>query len=413
VAAPTEPHVLHSRLTHSLEAAQIGRRLAEKLIRDADQELIEAVGGIDPDVVEAACLAHDLGHPPFGHVAEDVLNTLARDPGGLYDGFNGNAQTFRIITKLAQRATRFTGLDLTRATLNAVLKYPWLYEDSDPLRDKKWGAYSAEAEDFTFARALQPGTTARSIEAELMDWADDVAYAVHDAEDFFRAGLMPLHRLWNWKRREPARGVSTRSWSGDELEDFLDAAEASPRLKRELPTANREAIEEGLDRALGRFLLTLPYRGIRAEQAALSMWKSRLIDDYIGAIQLLVPGQAVPCAARNPEFVLEVEVLKELTWFYVIETPATLTQQCGQRKIIQSLFTELRAAALDRKRWRTFPLEYQSALRDLAASGERDHPDYTRLVIDMIASMTEAQAITMYGRLSGGALGSIFDHLAG
>jgi len=119
VVAPGEGHIFHNRLTHTLEVAQIGRRLAEKIVVE-DRELADALGEIDPEVVEAAALAHDLGHPPFGHITERLLDKLVVDEGDP-DGYEGNAQSFRIITKLAIRRENQIGLNLTRATLNAVL----------------------------------------------------------------------------------------------------------------------------------------------------------------------------------------------------------------------------------------------------------------------------------------------------
>src|ERR1700722_5092020 len=121
VATPIEGHIFHNRMTHTLEVAQFARRLAEKLI-DGQRTEAERRGGIDPEVVEAAAFAHDLGHPPFGHIAELELDELGRKHGAV-DGFEGNAQSFRILTKVAAHRSRYKGLNLTRATLNAVLKY--------------------------------------------------------------------------------------------------------------------------------------------------------------------------------------------------------------------------------------------------------------------------------------------------
>jgi dGTPase len=154
-------------------------------------------------VVEAACLAHDLGHPPFGHAAETELDRLVLDPkivGGkdedaAEDGYEGNAQTFRILTKLAVRFHRdWPGLDLTRATLAATLKYPWLRDLSDEKRGKKWSAYTSEETQFRWAREFCNGDF-KSAEAELMDWADDIAYSVHDLEDFHRVGIIPWSEI--------------------------------------------------------------------------------------------------------------------------------------------------------------------------------------------------------------------------
>ncbi len=184
-----ENNIFRNRLTHSLQVARTAHDLAEHLSQT--QSDVAKKLGVDADVTEAAALAHDLGHPPFGHVGEEELNELVTGEGDL-DGFEGNAQSFRIVTKLEVVWPTFLGLNLTRASLNAMLKYPRLREP----HDLKWGAYSSEREVLRFARGLEsPGDERKSAEAELMDWSDDVTYAVHDLEDFFRAGLIPLHHL--------------------------------------------------------------------------------------------------------------------------------------------------------------------------------------------------------------------------
>jgi dGTPase len=195
VVSPTENHPIHNRLTHTLEVAQIGRSIAEELLRDeGNRDLAAKLGGLDPEVVEAAALAHDLGHPPFGHVTEMELDELIKKQ-SVADGFEGNAQSFRIVTKLAVRYPDINGLNLTRATLCAILKYPWMRGTTGE-KAEKWGAYGTEIEQLAWARELMPSCSEiKSLEAEIMDWADDVAYAVHDMEDFFRAGLIPLDRL--------------------------------------------------------------------------------------------------------------------------------------------------------------------------------------------------------------------------
>jgi dGTPase len=118
--------LVHNRLTHSLKVAQVARAIAERLLADPDAAaLIDALGGCDPDVAEAAALAHDLGHPPFGHLGEQVLDRIARNRLGLPDGFEGNAQSYRIVTSTEIRGTARIGLDLTAAVRAAMLKYPW------------------------------------------------------------------------------------------------------------------------------------------------------------------------------------------------------------------------------------------------------------------------------------------------
>ena len=170
----------------------MARRLAEKLLRDTDAigpRAARALGELDPDAAEAAGLAHDLGHPPFGHVAEQILRDTTSA------SFEGNPQTFRIVTNLAVRTMDSPGLMLTRRTLNGILKYPWLREiEGSDKRKSKWGAYEPDKGAFAWVRRdSQPDEP--SLTARIMDWADDVTYAVHDLQDFYQAGLVPLHLL--------------------------------------------------------------------------------------------------------------------------------------------------------------------------------------------------------------------------
>lgn len=229
VTAPEAGHTFHNRLGHSLKVAQVGRRNAERLRKLADRkQLPPAAAGLalslDPDAVEAACLAHDLGHPPFGHVAEKALHEEAREALGTgFDAFEGNAQSFRIVTRLAVRNT-LSGLSLTRQTLDALLKYPWAFSMNPTAKaHHKWGFYSVgggdrEAFEFVRPEADADAEGPRCLEAEIMDWADDLTYAVHDLDDFFRAGLIPLHRLGD-----------PRSPEFEELgQMFEDAREAEP-----------------------------------------------------------------------------------------------------------------------------------------------------------------------------------------
>jgi dGTPase len=148
IAAPESGPTIHNRLTHTLKVAQVARRLSKRLGFDADGQ----------ETAAAAALAHDLGHPPFGHLAEEVLNEQAKNWGG----FEGNAQSFRIVTFLALRSDDYRGLNLTARTLNAILKYPWLRDLDDPKKKiKKWGAYFGEEDDFNFARSLSTSSSLR------------------------------------------------------------------------------------------------------------------------------------------------------------------------------------------------------------------------------------------------------------
>lgn len=372
VVSADNGYVFHNRLTHSIQVAQVGRRLAEKLTK----RFPESKDFIDPDVVEAACMAHDLGHPPFGHAAEKTLNTLTESIGG----FEGNAQSFRIVTRLASRSPGYPGLDLTRATLAATLKYPWL-RNANPKNRKKWGAYPSEREDFDFASRLLPAPNQPTIEARLMDWADDITYSVHDLEDFFRAGRIPLHLLGR------AGSPEQQAFFDNVFERRVDDADFE----------SKDQIREVFTQLLTIFPLTAAYNGSALHRSALRYFTGFLIGRYINAarIENLKMG---PKIVIDEALQVEVKMLKELTWTYVIEGPSLAAQQHGQRKIISELYKIYSESALDPKNWAIFPMYYREKLH----TNQDDLIELQRIPVDLIASMTEKQAIAMYHRLSGG-----------
>src|SRR4029453_12152699 len=272
------------------------------------------LGGLDHVVVQAAANAHDLGHPPFGHLGERVLDRLARERFGLADGFEGNAQTFRVLTELEVLGPSDQGLNLTAATRAAVLKYPWArfhYPDPHPTdwptpprgaghrRGKgaaKFSAYIIDLpEMLDVLRAfpdLPPGR--QTLECSVMDLADDIAYSLHDVEDFHRSGVLQFSpvsgefRSWETNRAELA--------ALDETE--LARADRQPgtgleRLRRRLATrdgwifdedtfaaAVASVGEEFVDGVLAR-----PYDGSMVADRAASGFTSRWIDRLISSVR--------------------------------------------------------------------------------------------------------------------------------
>jgi dGTPase len=174
VAVPWENDFQRTRLSHSLECAQIGRELGESL-------------GADPDLLETACLSHDMGHPPFGHNGEEALAVAALDCGG----FEGNAQSFRLLTRIEAKTVdaqgKSLGLNLTRASLDAATKYPWARAENP----RKFGVYDDDVEIFNWVRQGAPAGR-KCLEAQIMDWSDDCAYSVHDLEDAIFAGQITV-----------------------------------------------------------------------------------------------------------------------------------------------------------------------------------------------------------------------------
>lgn len=393
--AAHEGHVFHNRLTHSIRVAQIARRLAQKFQSEAANKT-ESVGGINSDVAEAAGLAHDLGHPPFGHIAEEELRSCA-EKRDVPDGFEGNAQSFRIVTKLALRSPEVPGLNLTRATLNAILKYPWPRQ-VEGYGKEKYGIYQSEIEDFRFARELQPrpDDKRKGPEAEIMDWADDVTYAVHDAEDFYRARLTPLDRLASLD-------------DGSERKRFFDGMYQSPELTKRMGSESRTELEEAFFKVITTFSISEPYTGSREHRSRLRDFSSNLIGQFVDAIELHVP------LSENELFVkvrplqkLQVRVLKALTWFYVIYNPALATQQYGQRKIIRDLFEIFGNAAVATKDQERNIIPF--AFRDEMQTAKDSPTLITRAVTDLLAGMTEQGMVKLYRRLTGIDMGSVLDY---
>lgn len=383
VVAPMEGHGFHNRLTHTIKVAQIGKRLAQRLLMENEPELIEAHGGVDPDAVEAACLGHDLGHPPFGHVAEEMLDRMLR-AGGLSDGFEGNAQSFRILTKLTIRSERHPGLNLTRATLDAAMKYPWQRHPGDP----KFAAYLTETDDFNFARTLSRAST-RSLDAEIMDWADDIAYSVHDLEDFYKAGLLPLQDLTQSREiRERFLEETRERWLLNRLiadeNEFELYADAFHRVMEELPPITEAFMGSTSQRARLRTVTSFSHH--------LYSRSATLAESTEG------PHLDIPEGIRA-----EVVMLKELTWHYVIHQPGLATLQHGQKRIIRDLFN-IYTEAIRSGEHDIFPQRYQPELLSAGDDNVR-----LRLVADTIANMTDQEALQTHGRLTGRRLGSVTD----
>jgi dGTPase len=354
-----------TRLTHSLECAQVGRELGAAL-------------GCDPDLVEAACLSHDLGHPPFGHNGEQALNDFAHDCGG----FEGNAQSLRLLTRIEPK--RFTaegsvGLNLTRATLDAATKYPWARgaHPTDPA-SPKFGVYEDDRPVFDWVREQAPGRRA-CFEAQVMDWSDDVAYSVHDVEDGLHAG----HIDPNCLHAEPERQEVFRVAAGRYAPAGTDPAELAAALDRLQDqewwphgydgTAVAQArLKDATSQLIGRFCLA-------AEGATRARYGSGRLTRY-GA-ELVVPHETR----------LECAVLKAVADRYVMQRAEQTRLRADQRVVISELAEALTARAPD-------GLDPQFRAWFDRAPDDRARK---RVVVDQIASLTDASARSLHGRLTG------------
>lgn len=395
VAGAAEGHVFHNRLTHTLKVAQIARRLAERLEGD---ELATTLGGIDPEVVEAAALAHDLGHPPFGHIAEHELDRLVKLYGD-EEGYEGNAQSFRIVTRLAAHHTDYAGLDLTRATLNAILKYPWrrALGDEKHKHYRKFGYYTTEQEYFDFARKgyLFSG---QSVEAGIMDIADAIAYSVHDLDDFYRAGLVPLFTL--------------RS-SANEFKSFLDGWKADNENDATM-CGRIDAFSSDFRDLLEFWPADRQHTGSRQQRRLLRWHTSKLIDRFVRAVSLRVPRPDAGPVELSPQYEMEVEFLQQIVRRYVINNPRLSTQQAGQTRIIAYLYRSYHKAIRTHDSRLIPPGFVDDAQEAVQVTNEKDRKrSVARVAADIVASLSDAQAQLLCRRMSGVATGSVGDILDG
>ncbi len=358
VVVPWESDFPRTRLTHSLEVAQIGRELGQAL-------------GCDPDLVETAGLAHDLGHPPFGHNGEQALDEVAQGCGG----FEGNAQSLRILTRLETKrldsSGASVGLNLTRATLDAATKYPWPRSSERP----KYGVYADDMDAFDWLRARAPGER-RCIEAQVMDWADDIAYSVHDFEDAIHAGHLTLDALHDAAERKVLldltneRYARTSEWA--ELEAALDRLLALPYWPHGYDESHRAmaSLKSTTSELIGRFCLA-------AETATRESYGDDALRRY--QADLVVP----------PDVRAECAVLKAITAQYVMLRKGAPERYAQQREIVTEL-THLLLLGAPATLEPIFAEWYGQAADDAGR---------LRAVIDQVASLTDTASLAAFGRL--------------
>ncbi len=359
VVAVGEGDFPRTRLTHSLECAQIGREFGGTL-------------GCDPDLVDAACLAHDLGHPPFGHNGESALASLAADCGG----FEGNAQSLRLLTRLETKVPG-AGLNLTRATLDATLKYPWIAGDG-AAGSAKFGAYATDAEAFGWIRlGAPPGRVC--LEAQVMDWADDVAYSVHDLEDGLQAGLITMRGLHDSSQRQAVAQLTATTYcdpgsvTAGELAGVFDGLLALDCWPGEFDGGPRSlaALKNLTSELIGRFCQT-------AQAATLASSDGHARHTRYGADLVVPRTQRLECA-----------LLKGVTAFYVMTRAGARAAQAAERDLVAELAAAIEPGA---------PGTLDPVLRPAWQAAGCDQAR-RRVVVDQIASLTDTSAIAWHRRL--------------
>jgi dGTPase len=395
VVRATSADFPRTRLTHSLECAQIGRELGQEI-------------GCDPDLVDAACLAHDIGHSPFGHNGEAALNELAAAIGG----FEGNAQTLRLLTRLEPK-TEGAGLNLTRATLDATLKYPWFGEPGT-----KFGAYAEDAEVFGWIRQGAPDRRP-CLEAQVMDWADDVAYSVHDMEDGFHAGLITFKNLKSATERAEVSRIAI-AYCPDgvteaELTEILEAL-----LALDIWPASYDggpgtvaALKNLTSELIGRFCVAAQQATLAAASASAPHPATATAAPHPAPASASAPHPAPdpaphlasPFSHTSPighsftryaaDLVvprrqrLECALLKAITARYVMNRAGVVAAQARERELLTELTYAVERGA---------PQTLDPLLRPSWDAAGTDAAR-RRVVIDQVASLTDTSAIAWHHRL--------------
>ena len=427
----------HNRLTHSLKVAQMGKRMAVLLANHAKADGISEIGP-NPDLVEAACLIHDIGHPPFGHIGEvevaaglDALWAKAESErlgttgqaehavGPHKDGFQANAQNLRIATYLSVRQNSDPrGLHLTRALLDAAIKYPWHRGPKDSHAAKHWGCYSTEddvlkwvlsSEDVPSAPVTEFDAPTRPIEEQIMDWADEVTYACHDVEDFYRAGLIPLDEVLSGlppSLTDKRKGASTEPEY--ETRRFLDYLKGERGDKYD-----EKAVLRALERAANPVGDIFPYEDTQAGRGSAAALTNSLLAFFLGkkdkddetegrSVRLEPVGDSPQLTRYGARLHIDqdvketCDVLNDLIKCYVINRPGLATQQQGQKRILRELLC-----------W--YADDPERLLPRARREEYMEHQDPLRAAADAVCSHTEAEAVRIYRRMSGIDYGQVTD----
>lgn len=364
VLSPSGGDFARTRLTHSLEVAQIGREMAIDL-------------GLNADIVDMACLAHDLGHPPFGHNGEKGLNDWAAEIGG----FEGNAQTLRLLTRIEPKVFladgTSVGLNLTRASLDATCKYPWPLSEAGEMREHsiKFGVYEDDVAIYNWMRQGAPDRI-KSVEAQVMDFSDDVAYSVHDFEDAIVSGYIKLDELAD-PAIEAELLAKISEWNVgaygiDELASALKnlrslpnwptAFDRSPAMLGSLKNLASDLIGRFVSRTISAVVDASP-------QESMARFGSRLsvpaeVKAEIAVLKGIVSAFLMSHESRRPIYEWQRELLAELADAILASNGENLDVYCT-------------------KAW-------------AAATTEREQ---RRVVVDQVASLTDQSAITLHNRL--------------
>ncbi|WP_147821327.1 dGTP triphosphohydrolase [Salidesulfovibrio onnuriiensis] len=364
-----------TRLTHSIEVSQIGRSICNHLNRTTDELGDDFT--IDQNLVESICLAHDIGHPSFGHAGEAVLNKLMKKHKA--GGFEGNAQNLRILVDIFYRkGSEWSGMKPTRAFLDGMLKYKTLFSDSK--KQKNHFVYDSQEEildfvsgDFRFRDEFpieKERNFFKSIECQIMDWADDIAYSIHDVSDGIQAGFITIK--------------SIRKWQQDKTTDYTGRDD---QLLDELCDA---MINDDYSRYL-----------------------ARLIGIFIHGTRLVRRETFLSSATNRYRFGIERDrqmddictLLKQMAIALVFHTPQVHQLEYKGEQILKRLFKVFSKRYVEREHshFTLLPDHYAKAI------DRADEPMKYRIICDYLSGMTDGFVVRTYKRLFDPDFGSIID----
>ena len=407
-----EHDFFRNRLTHSLEVAQVAKSIALRL-NHYDRYFQEHP--IDTDLVETAALAHDLGHPPFGHNGERALDDCMKDRGG----FEGNAQSLRILAKLSKKepqASPEVGLNLTHRTLAAIVKY----DDPIPIRRKinapiVKGYYDSEKDLVEKIKRSVLGeekdidnSVFKTIECQIMDLADDIAYSTYDLEDALKTGFVsPMKMILSTLKHRVYESILNKLKIDHAtlIKHVMDVwSEPAFDPKSLMLDIDNVDVHEGRHLALLAAAIYDKTQGIIEDGTARTKLTSHLIDECVEGVDVLV-NEDTPALSKvelKRDLLMRVKVLKRVTYGLVIESPRLKTVEYRGYQIVRDVFDALSGEGGDR----LLPDDYRERVVDAP-----DELARCRAICDFIAGMTDRYAIEFYGRLRSESAQTIFKPL--
>ena len=365
-----------TRLTHSLETAQIGKGIALDC------------GNADTDLVEAACLGHDIGHPPFGHTGEDVLKEKMR----LHGGFEANAQNLRILTRLEIRTSlkKQDGLNLSRATIDALLKYKKSYAEEDKEKSPhKWKFYYDEDKPLVeWASGGGPCPPERSFECEIMDWADEIAYSTHDLEDGIKAGMISESKITATVESRVKRAIGDK-WNDEAWEDITNRIRVASEEKgtnRDMKGRRKDLVSHFVDEFVHGFEVR---KRTSSHEASRYDYRFKPTETY-----------ATKC-----------EILEAVVWELIIRDDRVATLEKRAKNIVGRLFEELTKFD-DTQTTDMYPLDFREKLELVESSklgNDEKELAKKRIACDFISGMTDGYATQFHSRIIGGDSGPLME----